>query len=635
MSADKAENMVVMFLDAHGSRRSPELIRWALDRGLVLIGVLPNCTSLHQVLDVGLFGIIKRMYNTRFPEWLSRFAPNSNAPTLSKLQRASLMMMCYFLAADHVPGAVKKGGMYPTFTIDTLGDVQKQKIAQATMRRNGVEADVSSALYGRIEDSLKPVAVAMDLESTGSEELCEWAGVVDVIKLATGVATTAARAGVGMDAFWGIMQERTNVQSLLDDLAKFEVRMEKKSAIAATPRSEYKQQAAKRAFVARGKVITEKHQQKEGAEQIRMSALAARKQKLRNQIAELEMEEDARKEEWKLQVETYENELRDNKRREEKIEGARVRLAEVFAQGHKWVQSIKRQTELHAVCFRAQSGRILIEDTELMSQQTRIQARAAFKDDPTFTMAVQCLTCLHMLCKFLDPEARLNRYGRVGVEANAEHNWQSHGWSVYVPSTVAEAVSDGIFPRTSRKAMLTLQYAGDYALRSGASFTHSYGALETADGKKEDEAKVSGAVADRKAAKQRNAESTRDRLKAELRYKEHTGLTDVEKCVGGVEFGGAKVQGFVRDVASLGWLPSGKEKEARKLISMTKEKLKDNRDLLIVVMHDFNERLVKWRENFGVVERLPAAVQSKRKKKNGNKRKTAPAQAGPSTSPTG
>jgi hypothetical protein len=47
---------------------------------------------------------------------------------------------------------LRRGGMYPTFTIDTLGDVQKQKIAQATLR--GVQADVSAALYGRIEDSI-------------------------------------------------------------------------------------------------------------------------------------------------------------------------------------------------------------------------------------------------------------------------------------------------------------------------------------------------------------------------------------------------------------------------------------------------------------------------------------------------
>ena len=282
--------------------------------------------------------------------------------------------------------------------------------------------------------------------------------------------------------------------------------------------------------------------------------------------------------------------------------------------------------------FRAQSGTILIEDTKFMSPHIRIQARDAFKDDPTFTMAAQCLTGLHMLCKFLDPEARLNKYGRVGVEARAEHNWDSHGWSVYVPSTVAEAFSDGIFPRTICKAVLTLQYAGEYALRSGVSFTHSHGALETADGKKEDEAKVSGAVADRKATKKRNLESTRDKLKAHLRYEEHEGLTDVEKCVGGLEFGGVKVQAFVRDVASLGWLPEGSEKAARKLISMTKVKLSENRALLILVKHDFNAQLVKWRAHFGEVEALPAAVKSQRTKKKDKKRKTTPAQ-GPSASP--
>ena len=270
------------------------------------------------------------MYNTRFPEWLAKFAPRSNAPTLTRLQRGSLMMMCYFLAADHVPVAVKKGGMYPTFTIDTLGDIQKQKITQATLRRDVVEADVSSALYGRIEDSLTP-------DDSSSDDLCEHA---DVIKLAIGVTTTAARAGVGMDWLWAVMQERTEVQPLIDDLAKCALTMEKKRSVAAAPRSENKQKATKRAFEHRANVIREKHQRRELAQQARIAAHAVRKQGLIDQLAVLEVEDGVRREEWKLQVEKHEKELRDNIRREEKIKGARERVAVVYAQGCKWVESV-------------------------------------------------------------------------------------------------------------------------------------------------------------------------------------------------------------------------------------------------------------------------------------------------------
>jgi hypothetical protein len=47
--------------------------------------------------------------------------------------------------------------------------------------------------------------------------------------------------------------------------------------------------------------------------------------------------------------------------------------------------------------------------------------------------------------------------------------------------------------------------------------------------------------------------------------------------------------------------------------------------LQIVVKHDFNVQLFKWHAIFGELERMPAAVKTKRKKTKDNKRKTAPA----------
>jgi hypothetical protein len=87
---------------------------------------------------------------------------------------------------------------------------------------------------------------------------------------------------------------------------------------------------------------------------------------------------------------------------------------------------------------------------------------------------------------------------------------------VYFPSTVKEAFSNGIFPRTNCKAVLSLQHAAEYALRSGVSFSHARGALETADGKAADDAAVTvaaAAAAARKSTAKHNGESARDKLK--------------------------------------------------------------------------------------------------------------------------
>ena len=91
-----------------------------------------------------------------------------------------------------------------------------------------------------------------------------------------------------------------------------------------------------------------------------------------------------------------------------------------------------------------------------------------------------------------------------------------------------------------------------------ASFSHSRGALETAD----DAAAVTVAAAARKSTTKHNEESAYDKLKEYLRSNGHTGLDEVAQCVDNSSFNASIVKVFVKDVATLGWLRTDRTGES-------------------------------------------------------------------------
>lgn len=60
---------VILFIDGHKSHLNPEISQFCSDNGIILYGLLPNCTHLLQPTDVSVFKPLKSQWKVTLRNW--------------------------------------------------------------------------------------------------------------------------------------------------------------------------------------------------------------------------------------------------------------------------------------------------------------------------------------------------------------------------------------------------------------------------------------------------------------------------------------------------------------------------------------------------------------------------------------
>ena len=109
--ADKDGKRVLVFCDWHGSRFNLRMLETFIKRGIVLVGFLPNCTSVMQAMDVGCFGNFKAARNIIESNW-KRNNPGKVVDPMAKLEIAAAAYKKAF-TQDTIKASFKVTGIYP------------------------------------------------------------------------------------------------------------------------------------------------------------------------------------------------------------------------------------------------------------------------------------------------------------------------------------------------------------------------------------------------------------------------------------------------------------------------------------------------------------------------------------------
>ncbi|XP_070171041.1 LOW QUALITY PROTEIN: uncharacterized protein [Polyergus mexicanus] len=111
LQLNNIEFPVVMFLDGHSSHFSLHLSTFCREKGIILIGLIPNATHLLQPMDVSLFHPLKNEWKKIIREWRI----NNNGERLKREDFSGLVNECLQRAAK--PETIRNGfricGLYP------------------------------------------------------------------------------------------------------------------------------------------------------------------------------------------------------------------------------------------------------------------------------------------------------------------------------------------------------------------------------------------------------------------------------------------------------------------------------------------------------------------------------------------
>lgn len=111
LQLNNVEFPVVMFLDGHSSYFSLHLSTFCREKGIILIGFIPNATHLLQPMDVSLFHPLKSEWNKIIHEWWI----NNNGERLKREDLSGSVNECLQRAAK--PETIRNGfricGLYP------------------------------------------------------------------------------------------------------------------------------------------------------------------------------------------------------------------------------------------------------------------------------------------------------------------------------------------------------------------------------------------------------------------------------------------------------------------------------------------------------------------------------------------
>lgn len=112
LEQNNIERPVVMFLDGHSSHFSLHLSNFCSEKGIVLIGLIPNATHLLQPMDVALFHPLKNEWKKTVREWRIN---SNNGERLKREDFSRLVDECLKKAAK--PNTINNGfktcGLYP------------------------------------------------------------------------------------------------------------------------------------------------------------------------------------------------------------------------------------------------------------------------------------------------------------------------------------------------------------------------------------------------------------------------------------------------------------------------------------------------------------------------------------------
>lgn len=111
LQQNNVEFPVVMFLDGHSSHFSLHLSTFCREKGIILIGLIPNATHLLQPMDVSLFHPLKNEWTKIIYKWRI----NNNGERLKREDFSGLVNECLQRAAK--PETIRNGfkicGLYP------------------------------------------------------------------------------------------------------------------------------------------------------------------------------------------------------------------------------------------------------------------------------------------------------------------------------------------------------------------------------------------------------------------------------------------------------------------------------------------------------------------------------------------
>jgi hypothetical protein len=112
---DKAQGQTcVLILDSHSSHYTPELLEYARDHNIIILGYPPHCTHALQGLDVVCFARMKEVWKQVINEF-----ETLHRARVTKADFTSLFGQAYHCAftKETIEAAFKATGVYPFVTI--------------------------------------------------------------------------------------------------------------------------------------------------------------------------------------------------------------------------------------------------------------------------------------------------------------------------------------------------------------------------------------------------------------------------------------------------------------------------------------------------------------------------------------
>ena len=109
--ADEDGKRVLVFCDWHGSRFNLKMLETFIKKGIVLVGFLPNCTSVMQAMDVLCFGNFKASRKIIESKW-KRNNPGKVVDRMAKLEIAAAAYQ-KAVTQDTIMAGFKATGIYP------------------------------------------------------------------------------------------------------------------------------------------------------------------------------------------------------------------------------------------------------------------------------------------------------------------------------------------------------------------------------------------------------------------------------------------------------------------------------------------------------------------------------------------
>jgi hypothetical protein len=487
-SSESPGKMVVLFLDAHGSRYAADLLEWALAKGVLLIGVVPNCTSIQQFLDVGFFGPFKRMFNTRCGGWSQTHRDSNRAgdKVLSRVQKMSLACCCYWRAAklSTLKAGLIKCGLVP-FVKDPIVATSQSK--SATKKREFNEANLRNAILMKIggwegsvclpnsatDDLVVGTDPGVDAEiNVESSSVSVWPQL-----WVANILTSSARMLTGLNGIYGWAQ---NVVSGESAKSQLQITTTKLDAVPEVVRAR---------FAAAQASCDSELDNRVGVLETSMSSLAAeaseRIKKKREELVWYEAQEHAKVAARQAKVDTEIKELK-SAHEEAKTGHARVGL---LCDGLKGM-SAGMKTSLDIGLTEVDKAQVqemvegAVAETEFavrLARNKQVRMNRKVTDVVNFIVGVEKVLELFgpNVTASIKDTGLFDAPGRGRVGESAQDNFPK----VSPYHTLDQIRIDGVVPRPSNWIKPKLSSAGQHILHHGVSFSHSHGAAESARAK--------------------------------------------------------------------------------------------------------------------------------------------------------